>query len=363
MPVARFMRDYWQRQPVVIRNAFPAFRPPVDRAKLFAWARDPEVESRLVTAFNRRWTLQHGPLTRLPSRSRSGWTLLVQGVNLLDDAAHQLLARFRFVPDARLDDLMVSYASDGGGVGAHVDSYDVFLLQAQGRRRWRISRQRDCEPAPGLPLKVLRAFRPTQEWVLEPGDMLYLPPGVAHEGTALGECMTWSIGFRAPTMQELIDPWLAQVAERALLPGRYADRGLRATRHPAALPAAMSTRVHRSLSQVRFARTDTECFLLRHLSEPKAQVVFSAPAHPLSAVAFRQAARRRGVHLDRRTRMLYSTRAFAANGELTPIRGPGLRQLADQGCLPPAQLRKIEAAQWTHLHDWYRAGWLHLSRP
>ncbi len=356
------MRDYWQRKPVVLRNAFPSFKAPVDQAQLFAWAHDTDVESRLVTAFGGNWTLQNGPHVRLPSRRRPGWTLLVHGVDLLDDAAHQFLARFRFVPDARLDDLMVSYASDGGGVGPHTDSYDVFLLQATGRRRWRISRQRDHEPAPGLPLKVLREFRPSREWVLEPGDMLYLPPGVAHEGTALGECTTWSIGFRAPTMQELVDPWLAQVAERVRLPGRYADRGMQATTHPAALPHAMSTRIHRQLVRVRPKLADTESFLLRHLSEPKAQVVFSAPARPLAAAAFRRSAMRRGVDLDRRSRMLYSARAIALNGEWMENRGACFRQLADQRRLQPSQLKSLATEHWLHLHGWYRAGWLHLSR-
>jgi len=141
MPVARFMRDVWQRKPLLIRNAFPGFTPPVTRDELFELARRDDTESRLVTKNDGRWSLQHGPLRRLPSTRRTGWTVLVQGVDLLDARAHALLARFRFLPDARLDDLMVSYATDGGGVGPHVDSYDVFLLQAWGRRRWRISRQ------------------------------------------------------------------------------------------------------------------------------------------------------------------------------------------------------------------------------
>lgn len=361
LSVAHFMRDYWQRRPVVLRNVFAQFKPPIERAQLFAWARDPHVESRLITAFDGRWTLRHGPIARLPSRRRPGWTLLTQGVDLLDEAAHRLLARFRFVTDARLDDLMISYASDGGGVGAHVDSYDVFLLQAQGRRRWRISRQHDLATAPGQPLKVLRNFQPSREWVLDPGDMLYLPPGVAHEGTAIGECMTWSVGFRAPTMQELIDPWLALVAERARLPGRYADRGLRPAEHPAALPAAMVARIHRQLSRVRPARADTEAFLLRHLSEPKAQVVFSAPSRPLGAAAFRGAARRQGVALDRRTRMLHSPGAIAVNGERIETGSAALRRLADQRGLSVVQLGAVASAHWPHLHDWYRAGWLHLG--
>ena len=149
-----------------------------------------------------------------PSKKRE-WTLLVQGVNLHDDRAHALMNRFRFIPDARLDDLMISYATDGGGVGAHFDSYDVFLLQVHGKRRWRIGAQRDLSLKPGLPLKVLQHFDAEEEWVLEPGDMLYLPPHIAHDGVAEGECMTASIGFRAPSTQELTGQFLYHLAERA----------------------------------------------------------------------------------------------------------------------------------------------------
>ncbi|MFN3566120.1 MAG: cupin domain-containing protein, partial [Burkholderiaceae bacterium] len=225
LPVDEFMRRYWQKRPLLVRQAIPALRSPVARERLFELAARDDVESRLVTAFGGRWRLKHGPFAAhsLPSPRRRAWTLLVHGVNVHDEAADALLARFRFLPDARLDDLMASYATDGGGVGPHVDSYDVFLVQAHGRRRWRIGRQRDLRLVPGLPLKILADFRPTHEWVLEPGDLLYLPPGVAHEGVALGESVTCSIGFRAPAWQELVEPWFAALAERARVDGRYRD--------------------------------------------------------------------------------------------------------------------------------------------
>ena len=149
--VARFMREIWQRRPLLIRQALPRFSAPVQRDELLRLATRDDVESRLITAFGGRWTLAHGPFddSALPALSRKRWTLLVQGLNTLLPAAHQLLQRFRFIADARLDDLMASFATDGGGVGPHVDSYDVFLLQASGQRRWRISRQRDTALHPG----------------------------------------------------------------------------------------------------------------------------------------------------------------------------------------------------------------------
>jgi 50S ribosomal protein L16 3-hydroxylase len=185
--LSEFMRTTWQRRPRLIRDALPGFASPVQPAQLAALAARDDVESRLVSAFGGRWRLQHGPFAAgaLPTASRKRWTLLVQGVDLYLPAVAALRERFRFISDVRLDDVMVSYATEGGGVGPHVDSYDVFLLQAQGRRRWRISGQRDLDLRPGLPLKILADFRPTREWTLEPGDLLYLPPGVAHEGTAV----------------------------------------------------------------------------------------------------------------------------------------------------------------------------------
>jgi 50S ribosomal protein L16 3-hydroxylase len=361
LPVTRFMREVWQRRPLLIRNAIDGFAPPVDRERLFALACDPDAEARLIEQRDGRWHLQQGPLRRLPSPRRSGWTVLVQGVDLMDDGASALKQRFRFVPDARLDDLMVSYATDGGGVGPHVDSYDVFLLQAHGRRRWRISRQRDLSNVPGAPLRLLANFRPSAEFVLDPGDMLYLPPGVAHEGTAVGECITYSIGFRAPTHQELLEPFLADFSARTKLAGLYADPGQQATRHPGALPAAMISRLHSALATRRPRPADTARFLLAYLSEPKAQVIFDRPAMPLSTAAFAAQVHRSGVALDGRTRMLYRGRSIGINGEVIAVdraAGPAIRRLADLRTLPPGTLSDTVLEQ---LYPWHAAGWLHVS--
>src|SRR5690606_39783213 len=185
-----------------------------------------DVESRLITHFSAKWHLEKGPFPKLPSPRKTDWTLLIQGVNLHDDAADALLQQFRFIPDARLDDLMISYATPNGGVGPHFDSYDVFLLQAHGRRRWRIGSQKDLSLVEDLPLKILKHFKPEQEFVLEPGDMLYLPPHYAHDGIAADECMTYSIGFRAPSYQELGEAFLHFMMDSIDLKGRYADPDL-----------------------------------------------------------------------------------------------------------------------------------------
>ncbi len=364
--VPRFMREHWQRRPLLIRNAVAGFVPPVSRERLFTLAAREDVESRLVVRDRRGWSLRHGPFARraLPPLSQPRWTLLVQGLDLADPLAHEVLMRFRFVPDARLDDLMASFATDGGGVGPHVDNYDVFLLQAHGRRRWRISRQRDQRLQPAAPLKILSDFRPAREWLLEPGDMLYLPPGVAHEGVADGECLTLSIGFRTPTWQELLDPWLASFAERARIAGRYADPGQKPATHPSELPQSMVSRAHAALARTRPSRAHTERFLLEHLSEPKPQVIFTTPKRRPSLADFTRAARRRGVALDRRSRMLVGRPGVALNGELFAVARalrPLLRQLADRRALDAGSLAAAPAAALGLLHEWLLAGWLHLA--
>jgi len=366
--VAWFMREAWQRRPLLIRQALPGFRSPVTREQLFALAAHDDVESRCVTAFGGRWRMAHGPFEHpaLPPVTRRGWTLLVQGVDLHLTAAHELLQRFRFVSDARLDDLMASYATDGGGVGPHVDSYDVFLVQAHGRRRWRISRQRDQAMVEGLPLKILADFRPTAEWVLDPGDVLYLPPGVAHDGVALGECITLSVGFRAPAWQELAEPWFLQQADRTRLAGRYGDPGAPATRQPGKLPATMVEETWRRLSRLRPRRRDAVEMLLAQLTEPKPQVVFDRPRRPLSPAAFAQAAAQGRLQLraDRRSRCLYAGRRFAINGEVCapPAFDERLARLADARQLDAQSLRGAPAALLRLLHGWHAAGWLHAAK-
>ena len=280
---SQFMRRYWQKKPLLIRQAIPDVEAPLSRDELFELADQDDVEARLITHFRNRWQLEHGPFApdELPSLKQRAWTLLVQGVDLHDDRARALLERFRFVPDARLDDLMISYATDGGGVGPHFDSYDVFLLQVKGKRRWRISAQKDLTLQAGLPLKVLQNFAAEQEWVLEPGDMLYLPPHIAHDGVAEGECMTCSIGFRAPSAGELTAHFLYHLAERGEASGQagalYRDPQQPAVERPAELPPALVECVGAILAGITWNEQDIASFLGTYLSEPKPSVVFDPP--------------------------------------------------------------------------------------
>lgn len=369
---AQFMRRYWQKKPLLIRQAMPGVKPPATRDALFDLAADYDAESRLITHFRNKWQLAHGPFEpgSLPAVTRDAWTLLVQGLDLHVDAARALLDRFRFIPDARLDDLMISYATNGGGVGPHFDSYDVFLLQVEGRRRWRIGAQQDLSLQPGVPLKILANFEPTDEWVLEPGDMLYLPPHIAHDGVAEGECMTCSIGFRAPSAGELGAQFLYYLAERGGLRDSGADDLYRdpkqpAVAAPAELPPAMVARVAEIVDAIRWRKRDVAEFLGCYLSEPKSNVVFEPPARPLSEAAFVAQASRRGVRLDRRAALLYNARSYFINGEEGPLEEarewlPELanqRQMEAKRFVTLSRVRSMTAL----LHEWYRAGWIRVG--
>ena len=359
----QFLRGWWHKKPLLIRDAIPGFKPLIGKAQLFALAKQDEVESRLIARQGRAWQLDHGPFEARDLRRPAGekWTLLVQGVNLHSVAADALLRRFAFVPYARIDDLMISYAADGGGVGPHFDSYDVFLLQAHGTRRWRISQQRDRTLVDGAPLKILQHFTPAAEYLLEPGDMLYLPPGCAHDGEAVGECMTYSIGFRAPSAQELARGLLEHAAESVVRQGFYADPGLKSAARPALLTDAYVNQAAHLIANVRPTRAMLEDYLGCSLTEPKPNVFFAPPPAPLRAAQFLRAVQQRGVTLDIRTQMLYRKRLLFINGEkAAPTPDAALKTLADARCL--ASGVRLAAPAANALHFWYTYGWLHLGQ-
>jgi len=360
----QFFRDYWHKRPLLIRQAIPDFTPTLSRDALFDLASRDDVESRFISQTRKQWRLEHGPLVEPPPLKRKGWTLLIQGVNLHDNRVNELMQRFRFIPDTRLDDLMISYATDGGGVGPHFDSYDVFLLQAYGKRRWQISAQKDLTLMEGLPLKILKNFVPEQEFVLEPGDMLYLPPHYAHDGVAVGECMTYSIGFRAPSHQELGQAFLQFLADSVNLPGRYADPDLSVTKHPAKIDRSMLSRVCKQLAKVKFTENDIAIFLGEYLSEPKQNVFFDSPVRPMNPARFMQAAAKHGVKLSRKTRMLYRGRHLFVNGESFMMGRDDkdtLVLLADTRKLDGQHILQASPDIQEALLTWYEDGWLELG--
>jgi len=357
---AAFMRRHWQKKPLLVRQAWPGVEPPLSRRAVFDLAAGADVESRLVVNESGRWRVRPGPLPRraLPPLSRPGWTLLVQGLDLHLAAAHEMRSRFRFVPDARLDDLMLSWASPGGGVGPHVDSYDVFLLQVHGKRRWRVGRATDTRFVEGAPLKLLRHFDPVHDWLLEPGDMLYLPPNWGHDGVAEGgDCMTCSIGFRAPAAQDLARELLQRLAEDDDGDGDtgrlYRDPRQPATATPGALPAAL---LDFARDAVKRRLADPQALaraLGETLSEPKPRVWFDAGGAPRGSA---------GVRLDARSRMLYDEDHVYLNGEAYAAGGRDarlMRRLADTHRLSAADCARLGAAASALVDDWVAAGWMH----
>ena len=323
-----FLRRHWQKRPLYVRGALPQFRDLLDVADLTALASRDDVESRVVVRRGRRRETSHGPFERLRARPR-GWTVLVSGVNLHHAGADALLRRFSFVPQARLDDVMVSYATPGGGVGPHIDSYDVFLIQGSGRRRWRIGGG--------------------ASFVANAGDLVYLPPGVRHDGVALEPCFTYSIGFRAPRGAELGAAFLDWLHERGLPDARYRDPGLAPARRAARIPAGMVAFAARALGRIRWTRGDVASFLGEYLSMPKPHVVFE-PGRV-----------RRGstIRLDAKTQLLYRGSRFFINGDrfTVPRRSaPVLRRFADEREASNSALARAGLGRL--ISEWQRRGYV-----
>jgi 50S ribosomal protein L16 3-hydroxylase len=269
-----FLQEYWQKKPLLIRSAWQSWRNPLEPDALAGLACEEEVESRLVTKQGDSWQLEHGPFAeeRFGRLGDRGWTLLVQAVDHYVPEVAALLDPFRFVPNWRIDDVMVSYAADGGGVGPHFDQYDVFLVQGLGRRCWRIGARCDRASAllPHDDLRLLADFEAKEEWIVEPGDILYVPPGIAHEGIAVGkDCMTYSIGFRAPSRGELIAHWSEHLVGELRDEDRYSDPDLRAQDNPGEIGAGAIAKLHAMATEKMLDRDSFARWFGRYSSAPK----------------------------------------------------------------------------------------------
>lgn len=338
MPPARFLRDYWQKRPLLVRQAFADFQPPLQPEDLAGLACEDGVLSRLIVHDEKRdqWKVKSGPLAEsdFAHTPKTGWTVLVQDVDKWDADVARLLEPFRFLPSWRVDDIMVSYAEADGGVGAHVDQYDVFLLQGLGQRLWSISTDPDAprDFRPDVELKQLRQFDPTHEWLLEPGDMLYLPPNVPHHGVAFaGACMTLSVGMRAPSQAELTGDLADYLAERLPDELRYTDPDLKPAPRHGEIDRASLGRLRQALP---FAAALDDATLAdwfgRFITRYRNAQVVAAPGKTLTAAALdkrlatglqwlRHPWTRLAWHADRTGCTLY------ANGEAYPTT-PGFAQ-------------------------------------
>ncbi len=373
----QFMKFHWHKKPLLVRGAIPAFGlarqmntplgSPISAQELFQIAGTDESEARLIQS--KPWSFTEGPFKKklLPTLDTPNWTLLLQGMEARHPAAAKILSWFRFIPDARLDDLMISIAGPGGGVGPHFDSYDVFLIQMSGRRRWRISEQKDLSLNPKLPLKILQHFKQEQEWDLEPGDMLYLPPHVAHDGIALDPgCQTWSIGFRSPSYKELLQEGLWRLAESLddipELEERFADPKQPATNCAEQLPEELIKQIKQKLQGLKLEQVDI--FLpgiAAYLSEPKAQAIFDAPKDPLSPGQFNRQLQSSILKPHPQTRLLTLGNTVFCNGEkMTDRQVKSIQQawrtLSANKVLRPQ--KSLESRPESSLYEAYSSGWL-----
>ncbi|MBP9062443.1 MAG: cupin domain-containing protein [Aquabacterium sp.] len=372
-----FMRRYWQKRPLLIRQAVPGMNSPIERSKLFALVAQDDVESRLIVRAHAagsgeakqgrgkkgvsapgQWQLGHGPFTRrsLPPLEQPGWTLLVRGLDLHVPAAYDLLQQFRFVPDMRLDDLTISYATDGASVGPCHDGCDMFLLQVHGQRCWRIGPLTDARLQDDVPLKILTHFSAEQEHVLEPGDMLYLPPDWAHDGMALGESITCTIGLRVPEAtdlaREVVMRWM-ETTDAVDKPRLYQDPKQKATDTPGLIPDSLLRFTADAVARRMKDTAGLQSALGEVLTEPKPQAWFQ-PGEPLADGV--------GVRLDPRTRMAYDDKRVFANGESWRAGGKDarlLRLLADQRHLSAAAVTQASEVARELLDQWAEDGWLH----
>jgi 50S ribosomal protein L16 3-hydroxylase len=356
----RFLTRYWQKKPLLARGALAQLGAALDRTRMVALACRDDVESRLVLRTRNQWHVQQGPFRKrdfaqLPARN---WTLLINGLENVICAARELQRMFSFIPYARHDDVMASYAAPGGSVGPHFDSYDVMLVQGIGARRWSISAQRDLALIEGAPLKLLRRFKPQRAWKVQCGDLLYLPPRYAHNGVAVTECITWSVGFRAPSRQEMAERFLDFVRDNLALSGNYRDPDIKSQRHPSMIPRYMLRQVRGMVASIRWNKSDVEQALGEYLTEPRANIVF-APAAGITRQRFDAIAAANGVRLSAPSRMLIGNTRVYINGEscaLEDAHRDTLLQLGDERLLPPRT--RIDARLRELLYRWYLAGYI-----
>jgi 50S ribosomal protein L16 3-hydroxylase len=381
MPAARFLRDYWQKRPLLVRRALPDFEAPLTPEDLAGLACEETALSRLIR-YDRAsdaWSVRSGPFaeSEFPGLPQQDWTLLVQDVDKWDADVAALLSHFDFLPRWRIDDIMISFAAPGGSVGAHVDQYDVFLLQGLGRRVWQI----DASPAPSMAfrddveLKLLREFHPTHEWTLEPGDMLYLPPGVPHHGVAIDACLTLSVGMRAPSQAELLVDFAEHVAAQLPETQRYADPDLSPAKQGGEIDADALARVEAALPWLRLEGVDASdrrdelrrwfgSFITRYRSAGDVVAPPRAPTpaqidtrlqsgarlvrHPYARYAWARAGRAADLFADGNR---YSTSLAAA------------RLLCAADALDAGDIATMAAADRAVVHELVGRGALLLTRP
>ncbi len=348
----QFLDEYWQKKPLLIRNALPNIENLLEPDEIAGLALEEDIESRIIVERSPvDWELQHGPFSEKTFKNlpQTHWTLLVQALDHYCPPVADLLGMFEFIPSWRIDDVMISYATDGGSVGPHYDYYDVFLIQSYGQRHWRVGQQCDDSAPliPNLPIRILSEFQMDQDWILNPGDMLYLPPGLAHYGVAVGECMTLSVGFRAPSEQDILLDFVHTQLQKVEQEKRYCDPDLQLQSNPAWIsPNA----VERMAEIMRRAVSDPEKISLwmgAYLSQTKYDRDPEPPESDYSEEDILELLlANHSVRREESTRMVYTGDAhrpqhFFINGaevEIPPLTHPLILYLCKQRLYRPTTL-------------------------
>ena len=286
LSIEAFLRDYWQKKPLFVKNAFPDIGNMISADELAGLSLEPHIESRLIEEQkNNQWQLEHGPFSeeRFSELPESHWTLIVQAVDHHIPKFSQFLDTFKFIPSWRLDDIMITYATDQGSVGPHYDYYDVFLIQLDGKRQWQSGQQCDenTDLLPNLPVRILSQFNASDAWNVEPGDLLYLPPGIAHHGVAQGECMTLSVGFRAPSNKDLLSSYTDHQLDLLQDSQRYADPSLVPQNNTGWIPPSAIAQVKEQLLSSLDAPNALESWLGQYMSAAKYEEEPEASISPL----------------------------------------------------------------------------------
>jgi 50S ribosomal protein L16 3-hydroxylase len=375
MPAEVFLRDYWQKRPLLIRAAFPGFVSPISPEDLAGLACEEAALSRVVLHDRKRdrWELRTGPFSEssFPKLPKKDWTLLVQDVDKWDMDIRALLGHFRFLPAWRVDDVMVSFAAPGGSVGAHVDQYDVFLLQAQGHRRWQIDSRPEAPRGfrPDVELKLLSQFSPDHDWIVAPGDLLYLPPGVPHHGVAEDACLTFSIGMRAPSQAELMVDLAEELAAALPEEARYADPDLQLQADPWEIDEAAFARVRAALQGLQsLDEAALRRWFGRFITQYRAAGELGRPARP-PALAAIEAELGKGAQLLRHphARLAWARdgkrACLHANGLSLPMGVASARRLAAADQLEAADLAALDADARDALESLVAAGHYQLVKP
>ena len=318
-----FLKNYWQKKPLLIKNAIPNFESPITESDLFTIAQNEEAVSRLIEYKQDIWQVKYGPFKKsdLPKKTNIPWTILVQNINHYLPFAESFLNLFKFIPYARLDDLMISYATKKGSVGPHFDSYDVFLFQAQGIREWKISDQKKFTLDKKSSIKIITNFKSKNSWVLKPGDMLYLPPNIGHWGISQSDdCLTYSIGFRAPATFEIQSKFLDFIQDHLITNENeiYKDPNLAPQKNPAEISSNMTKAMRNIVDRLRWDKSSINHFIGQLLSEPIESSIFET-RKPLSLKAFEKRIVNKTLKLNSKTRMLFIKNNFYVNGEFIKI--------------------------------------------